>query len=88
MSKNKQVQKRHAQSLKNRSANRSRMSMMRTLAKKTMEAVNSRSEDAGLLYRKLQQQLDRNARKGLIHINKANRQKSNIVAKIKSLNSN
>ncbi|MCV2508791.1 MAG: 30S ribosomal protein S20 [Candidatus Lightella neohaematopini] len=73
-------------SKKNHVANISKKSMIRTFIKKTNKAIiNHDKITAKILYLHLQSILDRQAKKGVIHKNKAARYKSNILKKINSL---
>lgn len=82
----KQAKKRAIQSEKNRQHNASRRSMMRTLVKKVQAAIDTgNKETATAAYAAAVPILDRYATKGLIHQNKAARQKSRLNAHIKAL---
>ncbi|PCS23564.1 SSU ribosomal protein S20p [Candidatus Enterovibrio escicola] len=60
--------------------------MMRTYMKKTIAAiVAGNKEVATIAYSEIQSILDRMATKGLIHKNKAARNKANLIAKIKAM---
>ncbi|MCV2502148.1 MAG: 30S ribosomal protein S20 [Candidatus Lightella neohaematopini] len=73
-------------SKKNHITNISKKSMIRTFIKKTNKAIlNNDKITASTLYLNLQSILDRQARKGVIHKNKAARYKSNILKKINNL---
>ncbi|MCV2528316.1 MAG: 30S ribosomal protein S20 [Candidatus Lightella neohaematopini] len=73
-------------SKKNRIINISIKSMIRTFIKKTNKAIiNNDKITAKKLYLNLQSILDRQAKKGVIHKNKAARYKSSISRKINNL---
>ncbi|CAH9019837.1 30S ribosomal protein S20 [Candidatus Nitrosacidococcus sp. I8] len=78
-----QARKRARQAEKHRKQNSSQRSEMRTYIKKTLKAiVTGNREQAIAAYKIMVPTLDRLARKGLIHINKAARYKSRINTKI------
>jgi small subunit ribosomal protein S20 len=82
----KSAKKRAIQSEKNRQHNASRRSMMRTLVKKVQAAIDSGDKAAATsAFTAIVPVLDRYATKGLIHQNKAARQKSRLNAHIKAL---
>ncbi|MCY7297035.1 30S ribosomal protein S20 [Alteromonas sp. a30] len=82
----KSAKKRAIQSEKRRQHNASRRSMMRTYVKKVRAAIESGDKAAAeQAYADATPILDRMATKGLIHKNKAARQKSRLVAQIKAL---
>jgi small subunit ribosomal protein S20 len=82
----KQAKKRATQSEKRRQHNASRRSMMRTLLKKVLAAIEAGDkEKATSEYVALTPILDRYASKGLIHKNKAARSKSRLNTTIKAL---
>jgi small subunit ribosomal protein S20 len=86
MANTKQAAKRAKQSLKHRSANVSLRTELRTAIKKVdkaIEAGDAKAADAAL--RAETATLDRIARKGIIHKNKAARHKSRLAAKVKAL---
>ncbi len=86
MANSKQAKKRAIQSEKNRQHNASRRSMMRTLVKKVQTAIDTgNKETATAAFTAVVPILDRYATKGLIHANKAARQKSRLNAHIKAL---
>ena len=86
MANSKQAKKRAIQAEKNRQHNASRRSMMRTLVKKVQTAIDTgNKETATAAYTAVVPILDRYATKGLIHANKAARQKSRLNAHIKAL---
>ncbi|NQZ06815.1 MAG: 30S ribosomal protein S20 [Algicola sp.] len=86
MANSKQAKKRAIQAEKNRQHNASRRSMMRTLVKKVQTAIDTgNKETATAAFTAVVPILDRYATKGLIHANKAARQKSRLNAHIKAL---
>ena len=86
MANSKSAKKRAVQAEKNRQHNASRRSMMRTLVKKVQTAIDSGDKAvATAAYTAAVPILDRYATKGLIHANKAARQKSRLNAHIKAL---
>lgn len=81
-----QAKKRARQAEQNRSQNASQRSAMRTATKKVIKAiVAGDKEGAVAAYQQAVPVLDRMARKGIIHKNKAARQKSNLNASLKAL---
>ncbi len=86
MANTKQATKRAKQSQKRRGANVSLRTTLRTAIKKVLKAVeggNAAGAEAAL--RTETSTLDRIARKGIIHRNKAARHKSRLAAKVKAL---
>ena len=86
MANTKQAAKRAKQSLKHRSANVSLRTELRTAIKKVDKAIaagNAAQADGTL--RAEVSTIDRIARKGIIHKNKAARHKSRLAAKVKAL---
>jgi small subunit ribosomal protein S20 len=82
----KQAKKRAVQSEKRRQHNASRRSMMRTLFKKVLAAIEAGDKDTATKeFAAAQPILDRFATKGLVHKNKAARSKSRLNAAIKAL---
>jgi small subunit ribosomal protein S20 len=82
----KQAKKRAVQSEKRRQHNASRRSMMRTLFKKVLAAIEAGDKDTATKeFAAAQPILDRFATKGLVHKNKAARSKSRLKAAIKAL---
>jgi small subunit ribosomal protein S20 len=80
------ARKRARQSEKNRVRNASQRSMVRTLIKKVVKAVESKDKTAAeAAYKEMAPVLDRYANRGLIHKNKAARHKSRLSAHIKAL---
>ena len=81
-----QAKKRVRQAEKARARNASQRSAMRTAVKKVLKAVDAKDKNtAGDNFKYATTLLDRAARKGLIHKNKAARLKSRISAKIKAI---
>ena len=86
MANSKQAKKRATQSEKRRQHNASRRSMMRTLLKKVLSAIEAGNKEVATTeYAAVTPILDRYASKGLIHKNKAARSKSRLNAAIKAL---
>ena len=86
MANSKSAKKRAIQSEKRRQHNASRRSMMRTLLKKVIAAIEAGDkEKASTEFAVATPILDRYASKGLIHKNKAARSKSRLNAAIKAL---
>jgi len=82
----KSAKKRALTSEKRRKHNASRRSMMRTFFKKVIVAIEAGDKAAATLaFNAAVPVLDRYATKGLIHKNKAARNKSRLSAKIKAL---
>jgi small subunit ribosomal protein S20 len=82
----KQAKKRAVQSEKRRQHNASRRSMMRTLFKKVLAAIEAGDKDTATKeFANAQPILDRFASKGLVHKNNAARSKSRLNAAIKAL---
>lgn len=82
----KSAKKRAIQSEKRRQHNASRRSMMRTYIKKVRAAIEAGDKaTAEKAFADATPILDRMATKGLIHKNKAARQKSRLVSQIKAL---
>ena len=82
----KSAKKRAIQAEKRRQHNASRRSMMRTYLKKVVAAIKAGDkEKANEAFANVQPILDRYAAKGLIHKNKAGRQKKRMNAQIKAL---
>jgi small subunit ribosomal protein S20 len=81
-----QARKRARQAEKRRAHNASQLSMMRTYMKKVVKAIVSGDKgQAAAAYNTAVPILDRLARKGLIHVNKAARHKSRLNARIRSM---
>lgn len=86
MANSKQAKKRALQSEKRRQNNASRRSMMRTLVKKVIAAIEAGDKEVATKeLTAATPVLDRYASKGLIHKNKAARSKSRLNAAIKAL---
>lgn len=86
MANSKQAKKRAVQSEKRRQHNASRRSMMRTLTKKVIAAIEAGDKElATTQFAAAVPVLDRYATKGLIHKNKAARSKARLNAAIKAL---
>jgi len=82
----KQAKKRAVQSEKRRQNNASRRSMMRTLLKKVLSAIEAGDKEVATKELAAATPiLDRYATKGLIHKNKAARSKSRLNAAVKAL---
>ncbi|HXH03946.1 MAG TPA: 30S ribosomal protein S20 [Candidatus Competibacteraceae bacterium] len=81
-----QAKKRVRQAEKHRQHNASQRSMMRTYVKKVLKAIVAGDKTAAeAAYKDAVAVLDRSARKGMIHANKAARHKSRLNARIKAL---
>ncbi|MBL4909771.1 MAG: 30S ribosomal protein S20 [Alteromonadaceae bacterium] len=86
MANSKSAKKRAVTSEKRRQHNASRRSMMRTLVKKVIAAIDAGDKElATKEFATATPILDRYATKGLIHKNKAARSKSRLSAKINAL---
>ena len=86
MANSKSAKKRAVTSEKRRQHNASRRSMMRTLVKKVLAAIEAGDKElATKEFATATPILDRYASKGLIHKNKAARSKSRLSAKINAL---
>ena len=86
MANSKQAKKRAVQSEKRRQNNASRRSMMRTLLKKVLAAIETGDKEVATKELAAATPiLDRYATKGLIHKNKAARSKSRLNAAIQAL---
>ena len=80
------ARKRARQAETNRKANASRRSMMRTYIKKVVAAIEAGDKDkAQDAFKVAESILDRSAKNGLIHKNKAARHKSRLTAQIKAI---
>ena len=80
------ARKRARQAETNRKANASRRSMMRTYMKKVVAAIAAGDKDkATEAFKTAESILDRSAKNGLIHKNKAARHKSRLIAQIKAI---
>lgn len=81
-----QARKRARQAEKRRAHNASQRSMMRTYTKRVVKAIAAGDkEQAAAAYGVAVPVLDRMARKGLIHPNKAARHKSRLNAQIRAM---
>ncbi len=81
-----QARKRARQAVKNRAHNMALRSRMRTYVKRAQAAIEAGDkEKATAAFVEVQSVLDSSAGKGLIHANKAARQKSRMSARIKAL---
>jgi len=81
-----QAKKRVRQAAKHRAHNASRRSMMRTFIKKTLKAIDAGDQvTAKALLSKTSSVLDKSAKTGLIHKNKADRHKSRLSQKINAM---
>ena len=80
------ARKRARQAENNRRANASRRSMMRTYMKKVVAAIEAGNKDeATAAFKTAESILDRAAKNGQIHKNKAARHKSRLTAQIKAI---
>lgn len=83
-----QARKRIRQAVKRREHNASYRSMFRTSVKKVLKAIASGDKAAAeAAFQAAQPVIDRTARKGLIHANKAARHKSHLSQHIKEMQS-
>lgn len=81
-----QAKKRARQAEKHRQHNASRRSMLRTYLKKVVKAIASgNKEEAQLAYQAAVPIIDRMARRGIIHKNKAARHKSRLNSRIRAM---
>lgn len=81
-----QAKKRARQAEDNRQHNASRRSMMRTYIKKVLKAIAAGDKTAAeTAFRQAEPVIDRTARKGLIHPNKAARHKSRLGRHIRGM---
>lgn len=81
-----QARKRAIQSEKRRQHNASRRSMLRTYVKKCIASIlTGEKESAVNAFQAAQSVLDRMARQGLIHKNKAARHKQRLNARIRAM---
>lgn len=74
--------KRDRQSEKVAAQNQRQVSAMRTAKKKFIEAAEAGNEDAAELYKNAVQAIDKAAQRGLIHKNKASRDKASLAKKL------
>lgn len=88
MANSRQAKKRAKQDEKHRVHNTSRRSEMRTYIKDTVKLVaEGKLSDATDVFKKASSMVDRLAREGLIHPNKAARHKSRLNARLKKAGS-
>ncbi|MBK1641762.1 30S ribosomal protein S20 [Chromatium okenii] len=81
-----QARKRARQSEVRRQRNAAQRSTLRTFIKKVIKAIRAQDKDAATnAYKEAVPRIDRAARKGLIHMNKAARHKSRLNAHIKAM---
>jgi small subunit ribosomal protein S20 len=86
MANSKQAAKRARKAVRQRAANVSMRTTLRSSIKKVQKAVAAGDQKAALeAYRAEQATIDATARKGIIHKNKAARHKSRLAAQIKAL---
>jgi len=86
MANSKQAAKRARKSVRQRAANMSLRTTLRSAIKKVQRSVAAGDANAALeAYRTEQSTIDAIARKGIIHKNKAARHKSRLAARIKAL---
>lgn len=82
----KSAKKRAVQSEKRRKHNASRRSMTRTYIKKVYAAIAAGDKDSALVaFKDMQEVVDRQAARGLIHKNKAARHKANLIKQINTI---
>ncbi|WP_027107581.1 30S ribosomal protein S20 [Lacticigenium naphthae] len=74
--------KRNRQSEKTAAQHVTHVSAMRTAKKKFLKAAEANDDNANELYRKAKKAIDMAASKGLIHKNKASRDKSRLSSKL------
>ncbi|OJF92940.1 30S ribosomal protein S20 [Alkalibacterium sp. 20] len=77
-----QAEKRQRQDVKKKANNVSQATSMKTAKKKFLEAANSDADNAQDLYVKAVKAIDKASSKGLIHENKAARDKSRLSKKV------
>ncbi|WP_423189593.1 30S ribosomal protein S20 [Alkalibacterium sp. f15] len=77
-----QAEKRQRQDVKKRANNVSQVTSMKTAKKKFLEAANNDADNAQDLYVKAVKAIDKASSKGLIHENKAARDKSRLSKKV------
>ncbi len=81
-----QARKRAKQAVRNRTRNVAQRSYMRTTVKNVLKAINANDKTAAeKAFAVAVSVLDKSARKGLIHKNKAARLKSRLVVKLKAM---
>ncbi len=80
------AKKRARQAVKRRDRNVAQRSMVRTIIKKVVKAVEAKDKNAAVAaYAEMVPVVDRYAVKGIIHKNKAARHKARLAAHIKAL---
>ena len=80
------AKKKARQAVKHRERNVAQRSMIRSMIRKTVKAVEAKDKaGAQTAYNEMVPVLDRYANKGMIHKNKAARHKSRLAAHIKAL---
>ncbi|AXY25636.1 30S ribosomal protein S20 [Suicoccus acidiformans] len=79
MANSRQATKRARQNLTKAENNNVQVTKMRTAIKKVHVAVETGEGDKDALFREAMKQIDRSATKGLIHNNKANRDKAKLA---------
>lgn len=77
-----QTEKRQRQDVKKRLNNMNQVTSMRTAKKIFVAAADSNADNAQELYRKAVKAIDKAAAKGLVHPNKAARDKSRLSKKL------
>ncbi len=77
-----QAEKRQRQDVKKRANNQGQATSMRTAKKKFLEAVSTEADNTQDLYVKAVKAIDKASSKGLIHENKAARDKSRLSKKL------
>ena len=83
MAHTKQAKKRIRQNARQQARNRSRMNRVRTAVKAVEEgAAKGEGVDVGKLYRKAASELDRAAKRNIIHKNAAARKKSRLAKQV------
>lgn len=83
------AKKRARQSEKRRKHNASLRSMVRTYIKKVVNAIEEKNQSlAEQCFKAAQPIIDRMARKGLLHKNKAARHKSRLISRIRKITDN
>jgi len=81
-----QARKRARQNTQRREANHSMRSMMRTYIKRVYSAIESNDKEAAMsAYESAVSAIDKNAKRGLHHKNKASRLKSRMNARIRAM---
>ena len=86
MANSSQARKRARQNTRRRTDNHSKRSMMRTYIKRVYKAIEENDRDAASsAYKEAVSYIDRNAKRGLQHKNKAARLKSRMNARIRAM---